>query len=210
MKLFVCISTDNRMKILSENLEYDLPEESNWLCRPNPMTSGCRYMLTEHGKCIRTTWALPDYGSKHDDEKKGSGSGCHKKRYTFVGHRQRVGLWLVMCLQHQVVVGYHIMENGEGRRDAFVPLYRFKKHPPKALFSDYVCGIEETALNLHPEFWLQTSFYHDLFHGYTHSCTSRFMSRRHEQFSSLNTSAMEQVTNELLNDTFIYIFYFFH
>ena len=187
--------------------KYDVPDIETWADRPNPSITGCRYMLTEHGKSIRSRWAVPK-SQKKEDHILGSANGCKKKRFTLIGHRQRAGLWLVVCLRHQTVVGYHVMESGEGRRDAFLPLYRFKEHPPAAFFSDYVCGIEETDLNLQPEFWKHTSFYHDLFHGFAHKCSKRFMSRRHEQFSSLNTSLMEQVfiTHFWKNKNYYYFF----
>lgn len=164
-----------------------------WEARPNPATTGCRYMLTEHGKSVRSRWAIPKSSEKHVDQTLGSANGCQKKRYKYVGHRQRAGLWIVSCMQHECVVGFHVMEHGEGRRDAFLPLHRFMKEAPEAFFSDYVCGIEETALNLQPEYWHGTSFYHDRFHGFSHKCSERFESRRHPQFSSFNTSLMEQV-----------------
>ena len=176
-----------------DELTYECIDESEWEPRPDPSTTGCRYMLTEHGKSVRNRWAVPSFSLKHSNERLGSENGCSKKRYRLIGRRQRAGLWLVECMKHGCVVGYHVMEYGEGRRDAFLPLYRFMQEPPIAFFSDYVCGIEETALNLQPEYWKCTSFYHDRFHGFAHKCSERFESRRHVQFSSLNTSLMEQV-----------------
>jgi hypothetical protein len=110
-----------------------------------------------------------------------------------MSHKQRAGLWISMCMEHETIVGFHIMSRGEGRRDGIVPPYRFMEKPPKAFFGDYVCGWEETAMNTLPEFYKLVLFFHDIFHGCTHSCSERFESRRLSAFCAINTSLMEQV-----------------
>ena len=164
----------------------------NQLPRPNPETSGIRYIMTKHGRSVRTSWPLPPSSEKAMDEK-GSCDGCKKIRYNYQGHRQRIGLWVYMCMEHHTIVGFHVMPDGEGRRDGVIPPYRFMETPPTAIFGDYVCGWEETALNYLPEFYRLVQFYHDVFHGCSHKCSERFQGRRFAQFASLNTSLMEQV-----------------
>jgi hypothetical protein len=170
----------------------DVLPEKDWLPRPNPEHTGIRYMLTKHGCSVRTSWPLPAT-SQHAEDELGSCEGCTKKRYAVIGHRQRAGLWIVMCMEHETIVGYHIMNRGEGRRDGIIPPFRFMPKPPDALFGDYVCGWEETAMNLLPEFYLLVQFFHDIFHGCTHKCSERFECRRLHEFCALNTSLMEQV-----------------
>lgn len=169
-----------------------LPED-RWLPRPDPATSGMRYMMSKHGKSVRTAWPLPSGAQKTIDTDTGSSEGCKKVRFTFVGHRQRSGLWVSMCMLHQTIIGFHVMPNGEGRRDAIYPVYRFLEKPPNALFGDYACGIEETCLNYLPHYFKIVEFYHDIFHGCTHVCSERFCSRRLAAYAVLNTSLMEQV-----------------
>jgi len=161
--------------------------------RPNPATTGIRYMLTKHGCSLRTTWPLPSTAEHAIDTEQGSSEGCRKIRYTYIGHRQRCGLWLSVCMQHHHVIGYHIICHGEGRRDAIYLIYRFMENPPEAMFGDYACGIEETCLNYLPEFFKDVQFFHDVFHGCTHLCSDSFCSRRLNAFAVLNTSLMEQV-----------------
>ena len=177
----------------SSSLSCDTPGHGTWQPRPNPETTGIRYMMTKHGCSIRNSWPLPPTSEKHLDTELGSSEGCRKIRRVYVGHRQRAGLWLYMCMEHQTVVGYHVIANGEGRRDCFIPPYRFMEAPPEALFGDYACGWEETALNYIPEFYLPVQWFHDVFHGCIHKCSERFESKLHAQFSSINTSLMEQV-----------------
>ena len=182
----------------------DVPAINNQLPRPNPETSGIRYMMSKHGRSIRTSWPLPPSSEKSIDEK-GSCDGCKKVRYHYQGHRQRIALWVYMCMEHQTIVGFHVMPDGEGRRDGVIPPYRFMETPPAAIFGDYVCGWEETSLNYIPEFYCKVQFSHDVFHGCTHHwCSERFQGRRFAKFASLNTSLMEQVHTSNLRVSFLY------
>jgi hypothetical protein len=176
-----------------DSLELVTLPETEWLPRPDPVISGTRYMLTSHGKSVRSAWPLPPAAQQAVDTETGSSDGCKKVRWTHIGHRQRSGLWVTMCMKHQTIVGYHIMPQSEGRRDAIFPLYRFMEKPPHAYFADFACGTEETALNYAPAFFKLVQFYHDVFHGCTHLCSDKFCSRRLAAFAVLNTSLMEQV-----------------
>ena len=167
--------------------------ENEWLPRPNPATTGMRYMMSKHGKSVRTKWPLPSTALNAIDTDTGSSEGCRKVRFTFIGHRQRSGLWVSMCMRHHTIIGFHVMPQGEGRRDAIFPVYRFLEQPPKAIFGDHACGIEETCFNYLPRYFKYCEFYHDVFHGCSHVCSERFCSRRHAQYAALNTSLMEQV-----------------
>lgn len=129
-----------------------LPREE-WLPRPNPEMTGIRYMMTAHGCSVRTSWPLPSASEAKIDNDIGSSEGCKKVRFRYQGHRQRAGVWVYMCMAHETIIGYHVMKHGEGRRDGIIPPYRFMEDPPEAIFGDYVCGWEETALNLLPEFF---------------------------------------------------------
>ncbi len=188
-------------------LKCELPESHTWLPRPNPEMTGIRYMMSKHGCSIRNSWPLPPTSEKHLDTETGSSEGCRKVRRVYVGHRQRAGLWISVCMEHQMICGYHVIANGEGRRDCIIPLYRFMETPPQAIFGDYACGWEETALNYLPEFYLLVRWFHDVFHGCIHKCGERFESKIHAQFSSINTSLMEQVTSTFAILDFINSFF---
>jgi hypothetical protein len=73
------------------------------------------------------------------------------------------------------------------------PLYRYMEKAPRAVFVDYACGVAEIALNWMPDFFLETSFYHDVFHGFVHKCGPVHKSTRHRAFRKVNTSLMEQI-----------------
>jgi len=174
-------------------LHLSTPPIEEQLPLPNPKTTGIRYNMTKHGRSVRTSWPLPPSSEKALDEK-GSCEGCKKVRYSYQGHRQRAALRVYMCMEHQTIVGFHVMPDGEGRRDGIIPPYRFMETPPKAILGDYVCGWEETAMNYLPEFYCLVQFFHDVFHGCVHKCSERFEGRRLAAFASLNTSLMEQVS----------------
>jgi hypothetical protein len=96
-------------------------------------------------------------------------------------------------MKHETIIGFHVMPQGEGRRDGIHPPYRFMESPPTAIFGDYVCGWEESAMNYVPEFYLLVQFFHDIFHGCTHKCSERFQGKQLPDYCSVNTSLMEQV-----------------
>lgn len=176
--------------------EYLIPK---FISRPNPATSGIRYFLSDHGCSVRASWPLPSTARSKIDQAESSCDGCSKKRPVYIGHKQRSGIWVVLCMVHERVVGFHIMTHSEGRRDALVPIYRFKEEPPIAMWHDFSCGCEESALNWMPEYFTHTQHFHDMFHGYSHKCSLRFSSRRLPAFASLNTSLMEQVSVSTVN-----------
>ena len=164
-----------------------------WCERPDPAASGIRYFVTEHGRSQKNSWPLTATEiSKFNIET--SCTGCTKKRPVYIGHRQRTGIWINLCMIHELVIGFHLIHNQEGRRDALVPIYRFWEKPPIAVWNDFGCGCEESGLNWLPEFFHGVQHFHDMFHGNSHtSCSKKFFSRRLPAFSSLNTSLMEQV-----------------
>lgn len=162
----------------------------------DPSKTGFRYCFSLEGGDIRRKWPLPE-SAKVLVKDDAASDACHKKRFAFVGHRQRSGLWIWMCMRHQAIIGYHIMSHGEGRRDPLFTLYRFKQTAPKIIFIDFSCGAEESALNWLPEYFAQTAFYHDIFHGYGHVCSDRFSSVRINHLRHYNTSVMEQANNFL-------------
>lgn len=64
--------------------------------------------------------------------------------------------------------------------------------PPKEVFYDFACSLSEYSLNREPSFFLQSRFWHDVFHGVAHKCGKNFKSRRIPNFNGYNTSICEQ------------------
>jgi hypothetical protein len=188
--------------MLETLLSSRMPSESQLTndTRPNPATTGIRYFVTAHGASVRSEWPLPDTAIQRITQAESSCDGCMKKRPVFIGHRQRTGLWIQVCMIHERIVGFHIIHKGEGRRDAIIPVYRFYDTAPIAMWHDFGCGCEESSMNWLPHFFAKTQHFHDAFHGYSHLCPKRFFSRRLPAFSSLNTSLMEQVSNYANSD----------
>ncbi len=186
----------NRIKALPEDAEECTPH-------PNPLDCGFKYNFTKSRSQFRTRWYMPSAGADVVEEVvdgvkvQYSGEGCAKVRSRKPGKRQRSGLWLWVCMRHNLVVGWHIMPKPEGLRDAVHSISRFKEHGPKTVFIDFACGCEETSLNWAPGLFGRTQFFHDIFHGMSHKCTSRYMSKRFGKFVPFNTSIMEQVNSAL-------------
>ena len=120
---------------------------------------------------------------------------CTKKRFGVMGHRQRAGLWIAVCMRHETVIGFHIMPGAEGKRDFLFPMYKYKEAPPEQVWVDFGCGCSEMALNYCPEYFKDVEFYVDAFHNYSHKCPGCFESKRFPEFEQLNTSLMEQINS---------------
>jgi hypothetical protein len=182
-------------------IEHVQPQEQHACSHDDPLTCGYKYWLSASRSEVRDSWYLPADGAGAEivqDIVDGvgiqySGDGCAKVRWKRSTKRDRAGLWIWVCMRHSMVVGYHVMPKSEGLRDPIYSLFRFKERPPKALFMDFACGCEETALNWAPTMFKDTQFFHDAFHGMTHKCGSRYKSKRFRSFADLDTSLMEQV-----------------
>lgn len=124
-------------------------------------------------------------------------SDCKKKGKTIINKRARTGLWIWTCMIHERIIGFHIIRHGEGRRDCLLSLYRFKERPPKVVFVDCACQAEESGLNWLPKYFETVTFYHDIFHGYSHKCSDRYSSRFNHSMRIVNTSVMEQINSFL-------------
>ena len=133
----------------------------------NPAVTGFDYncFTKLSNGCERGSWPAPKEGGKfvYYDV---SGSDCKKKRLVIIGHRARCALWVWTCMIHHRVVAYHIIKRGEGKRDAVISLYRFKRDPPTAVFVDFACQAEESGLNWLADYYKDVRFFHDTFHGY--------------------------------------------
>jgi hypothetical protein len=173
---------------------------------PDPLRCGFKYNFTESRSQFRSRWHLPAEGAGGDvftDIVDGvsvqySGDGCAKVRWKRSTKSDRAGLWIWVCMRHNMIAGYHVMPKPEGLRDPVCSVYRFKKKPPKTVFMDFACGCEETALNWIPHMYKDTQFHHDAFHGTTHKCGPRFKCKRFKKFAEFDTSIMEQVIDQHL------------
>jgi hypothetical protein len=189
---------------------------NNGVAHGDPLTKGYKYWMSSDRKQYRQSWYVtPDVAAQLvSDESvsrdsvdvlqqidggialQRSSEGCTKvrKQWHKLSRKDRTGLWIWVCLRHHHIVGFHMMVKPEGLRDAIYSLYRFKEVPPTAIFYDFACASEESALNWLPDYFKDVSFYHDVFHGMTHKCGNRFRAKRLDNLKNLDTSVMEQVS----------------
>lgn len=106
-------------------------------------------------------------------------------------------MFIWFCPIHGHTYGFHLIAGGEGRRDPFSSLFKYKKTMPQEIFYDFACSLSEFALNREPTLFRNTRFWHDLFHALGHLCGWNFKSGRVVGLESINTEICEQVNSYL-------------
>ena len=158
---------------------------------------GVAYYFTETGNQLRK---MPGYeesgGSKNYDDPPEVDPGC-TKNYPGVSYGGFGYLFLWFCPIHGHSYGFHLIAGGEGRKDPFSSLFKYKPDAPQELFYDNACQLHEYCLNREPNFFLNTRFWHDLFHSIGHVCGCNYKSRRVLGLEHLNTEICEQVNSFL-------------
>lgn len=193
-EFFLCLME----QIMSTHLEPRpsvLCSEDEGLYNP---TSGTAYYFTEAGKQIRK---MPNYEitrqtKVHDDEPTVD-KACQKyfPQISFGGFGY---LFLFFCPLHGHCYGMHLVSGlGEGRKDPFAALFKYTETPPKEVFYDFACQLQEYILNREPSFFKNTRFWHDLFHGIKHLCGKNFKSSRIRGMEMFNTEICEQFNSYL-------------
>ena len=186
----------------------------------NPSSGTC-YYFTEHGNQLRR---MPSYkvsgkvdgSSRYDEEPQIDECRKFFPKVSFGGFGY---LFLWFCPVHGHSYGFHIVESGEGRKDAFASLYKYIEQPPEHIFYDFACQLSEYCLNREPLLFRNTRFWHDLFHSIGHLCGINFKSGRVQGLEGVNTEICEQVNSflqcikytasHLSQDHFIFFLQFF-
>ena len=114
------------------------------------------------------------------------------KNYPGVSHGGYGYMFVYFCPIHGHSYGFHLINGSEGRKDAFAALYKYKKTMPEHLFYDFACQLSEYCLNREPHLFINTKFWHDLFHSVTHVCGNNFKSVCIEGLEGINTEICEQ------------------
>ena len=170
---------------LTETIPYNPKDGSFYYFRPDgAKIRDNRHFSIDDGKASRV----------HDD--KPTTSSCTKKD-PMVATRGASYLFLWFCPTHGHCYGAHIVNGQEGRKDAACSLFTHLEFPPEMIFYDFACSLEEYSLNREAEFFRLCRFYHDLFHGSAHSCSSMFNGRGLEGMTQYNTSICEQFNSFL-------------
>ena len=165
----------------------------------NPPRLGRAYYFTQDGLQLRDVrkFSIDDKGKSkktHDDIP--INSKC-TKRYPVVAMKGSTFLFLWFCPMHGHCYGFHIVNGSEGRKDPCFSLYTHLTDAPDSIFYDFACSLEEYCLNRESQYYKNTRFFHDVFHGYSHTCSSVYSSRRLLDFRSVNTSLCEQFNSFL-------------
>ena len=164
----------------------------------NSPKNGCFYYFQPDGAQVRTNrpFSIGEDKDVHDD--KPTTSNCNKI-YPTIAKKGASFRFLWFCPDHGHCYGAHIVNGKEGRKDAACSLFTHLTKSPDAIFYDFGCSLEEYCLNREAEFFKCTRFYHDLFHGFSHSCSCMYSSMGLEGMSNLNTSICEQFNSFLQN-----------
>jgi len=115
------------------------------------------------------------------------------------GKKGRIDLFLLFCPYHGHCYGGHIVPHAEGRKDPFHSIFCFMPEAPQVFIYDFACSLEEYCMNREPRFFARTRFFHDVFHGVAHKCSSSFKVRRLQDTRSINSSIAEQFNSFLKN-----------
>ena len=111
----------------------------------NPEIDGFRSFMSPGGSSLRDHWPLPKSASAHIHSETNC-EGCSKTTIHQIAHSQRSAIWFSFCMVHETIIEFHIIKNGEGRRDCIIPLYRFLETPPEAVFCDVACFCEDSSM----------------------------------------------------------------
>lgn len=157
--------------------------------------AGCAYYFTPHGSQVRK---MPHYKEeKTVPEDFDPEEPVCKKDFPLVSYKGFGYIFLFFCPYHGHSYGFHIIQGGEGRKDPFSAIFKYKPTPPQELYYDFACQLTEYCLNREPGFWRCVRIWHDLFHGVTHKCHPLFISTRILGLLGTNTSICEQFNSYL-------------
>ncbi len=156
--------------------------------------SGICYYFTEHGCKVRE---VPSYEINPPKKGKNHRVPPCTKVFPKVSTGGFGYLFLFFCPFHGHCYGFHLVDGGEGRKDPFSALYKYKPTPPTDLFYDFACQLDEYCLNREPAFFKWMRVWHDLFHGCNHFCVPCFKSTRVLGLTDANSEICEQFNSYL-------------
>ena len=163
----------------------------------NPAKFGRAYYFHEHGCQIRKMRTFTaDKTAEHKNFDNVPATLCNK-RFPEVSKKGVSYLFLWFCPSHGHCYGYHMIPGSEGRKDPAASLYTHLEEAPDHILYDFACSLSEYCHNRESGYYKNTSFFHDVFHGYTHSCSRAFRCDRLTKFDAVNSSICEQFNSFL-------------
>eukprot|EP01083_Nonionella_stella_P045788 122775_1 len=124
----------------------------------------------------------------------------HFHRYSQMSH----GLLTMKCLEHEQMIGYHIVKTPESTDEYFSALCQM--YPgltaPDDVILDNPCNVQPYMMYREPDKFKNTQFHSDIFHGWAgHICGPLYCSRYWKETSSryykVNTSSIESMNRIL-------------
>lgn len=165
----------------------------------NPAKFGRAYYFHPHGcqlRKMRPFTADKNAANRNFDDR--PASICNKS-FPQVSKKGVSYLFLWFCPIHGHCYGFHIIPGSEGRKDPAASLYTHLKEAPGDILYDFACSLSEYAHNRESGYFKNTSYFHDVFHGYTHKCSAAFRCNRLSKFNAVNSSICEQFNSFLQN-----------
>ena len=166
------------------------------LCSYNPPENGHFYYFSKTGAQMRKVrnYSIDCKNKNYDDQP--LTSKCTKV-FPTVSLKGSTFLFLWFCPTHGHCYGGHIINGSEGRKDPCFSLFSYLSKAPDIIFYDFACSLEEFCLNREPKYYKNTQFFHDIFHGFSHTCSSVYSSKRIPSLNHVNTSLCEQFNSFL-------------
>ncbi|GAQ93113.1 hypothetical protein KFL_013070010 [Klebsormidium nitens] len=167
--------------------------------------------LTEEGRiCI-----LQEQGMKLDEaeekvaimweaKKKAAKAAEEKKKPPKPATDETAGIMVVTC-KHRFVYYYHVLLRHESLRDVFTFLVtRFEHRPPRFIIYDNACELSRYCEGRWPEFFAETTFLTDRFHGVNHLCSIEFKYHKQrlqgrEEFPGPDQDSVSELINRLMS-----------
>ena len=162
----------------------------------NPAKYGRAYYFSQSGEKLRNARKFSIDTKKSDnnpyDDPPADFDKCDKYfSKTSVSAKGTSNLFLWFCPIHGHCYGFHLT-NAEGRKDPAASLYTHLKQPPQDIFYDFACNLQEYCLNRESDFYKDVRFFHDIFHGFSHKCSTAYRSSRLHGFECINSEICEQ------------------
>nr|XP_047139907.1 uncharacterized protein LOC100198017 isoform X1 [Hydra vulgaris] len=165
----------------------------------NPPRFGRAYYFEKHGSQIRKMRMFSADKSANNNLFDDVPSEICNKVFPQVSKKGVSFLFLWFCPMHGHCYGFHIIPGSEGRKDPHASLYTHLEVAPENIVYDFACSLSEFCHNRESGYYKNTSFFHDVFHGYTHKCADVFRCNRLGYFYPINTSICEQFNSFLQN-----------
>ena len=114
--------------------------------------TGIAYYFTESGNQLRKMPKYEETGHRNYEDPPEVDPGC-TKNFPGVSYGGFGYIFLWLCPIHGHSYGFHLIAGGEGRKDPFSSLFKYKPDAPEEIFYDNACQLHEYCLNREPHFF---------------------------------------------------------